>query len=318
MTSLAQGSTATTTRRRHSWAAFILAAGAVVVGTGADPVGATYAGTTNGRLAMGIDYGGNTDVYTVMPDGDGLRRLTAGLTFDACPAYSADGRYIAYCSGAPGGVSEIWVMKANGKQQTQITNTGGRMYWPDFSPGGDRIAFSGFLPGGTTDDVFVIDTDGTGLVRLTTAPGHDQYPAWSPDGSRIAFISGRSGTPQVWIMDADGGNQRQLTFDAPIKGQLPDWSPDGTRIAYSTFDPVLGSDLWVMNADGSNQVQLTSDTDRQIGAAWSPDGTKIAFVNGLPNRYVNVVNADGSGRYVVVAEGFQFVPAWQPRGSRTR
>lgn len=310
-------------RRRGLRRGVALGVAAVVAAAvaGVDPVGATYPGTTNGRLAMGMDRGGNTDVYSVMPNGDGLRRLTTSPDFDACPAYSADGKSIAYCSGdnsSLSGVIEIWTMKANGHKRRKVTDIGGRMTFPDFAPDGESIALSGLLPGATAEDVFVVGTDGTGLTRLTSAAGHDQFPAWSPDGSKITFISARTGTGQVWVMDSDGANQRQLTFDAPLKGQLPDWSPDGTRIAYSTGDPALGSDLWVMNADGSNQVQLTNDADRQIGAAWSPDGTKIAFLNGLPNRFVNVVNADGTGRYVVVAEGLQFVPAWQPRGDRIR
>lgn len=305
-------------RRRFTRLGFSLIVAAATTTAGLDPAAATYPGTTNGRLAMGIQIEGNVDVYSVMPNGDGLRRLTESPSFDACPAYSADGKQIAYCSGdnsSMTGVTEIWVMKQNGKEQRQITHIGGRMTFPDFSPDGTRIAFAGLTPGAASADVFVMNLDGTGLVRLTTNAAADNFPAWSPDGTSIAFVSARTGRAQVWAMDADGTNQRQLTFDAPIKGQLPDWSPDGSKIAYATFDPVLGSDLWVMNADGSNQVQLTNDPDRQVGAAWSPDGKKIAFLN-LPNRYVNVVNADGSGRYVVVQEGLQFVPAWQPRGDR--
>jgi Tol biopolymer transport system component len=303
------------TRRAGVVLALMIMAGFVATG----PVDATYAGTTNGRLAMGIDFGGNTDVYSVNPNGRGLRRLTDNPGFDACPAYSPDGKHITYCGGdnsSSAGVIEIWVMKSNGRKHRQVTHIGGRMTFPDFSPEGNRIVFSGVVPGATTADVYAIDGGGANLVRLTTDAAHDQFPAWSPDGTKITFVSSRTGTPQVWVMDADGSNQKQLTFDAPIKGQLPDWSPDGMKIAYATFDAVLGSDLWVMDANGSNQVQLTSDPDQQIGAAWSPDGTKIAFLNGLPNRYVNVVNADGSGRYVVFSAGLQFVPGWQPRGDR--
>lgn len=281
------------------------------------PANATYPGTTNGRLAFAVDFGGNADVYSVMPDGDGLRRLTYGSNFDACPAYSADGRFIAYCSGVAtaGGVSEIWVMKANGTKQRQVTDIGGRMNFPDFSPEGDRIALSGRTPGATNDDVYVIDTDGTGLVRLTTSAGSDRYPVWSPDGRRIAFVSDRTGVAQIWAMDADGTDQQQLTFDLARKDQVPDWSPDGTRIAYATNDAALGSDIWVMDADGGNQRRVTDDPARQIGTAWSPDGSQIAFLNN-DNRTIHVVNVDGTGMHAVSPGGVQFVAGWQPRGDR--
>lgn len=290
---------------------------ATVLVTGVTPVSATYAGAPEGRLAFAIDFGGNADIYSVLPNGDALRRLTDSPAFDACPSYSADGKRIAYCSGvqAAGGVIEIWVMEANGKRERKLTNIGGRMTFPDFSPDGTRIAFSGRPPGATNEDVFVINSDGIGLASLTSDTGSDRFPVWSPDGSRIAFLSDRTGVAQVWVMDANGGGQRQLTFDPARKDQVPDWSPDGTMISYATNDPTLGSDLWVMDADGTDQRRVTDDAARQLGGAWSPDGTRIAFLN-LEDRTVHVVNADGTGRYAVRPAGVQFVPGWQPSGNR--
>ena len=64
------------------------------------PAHATYPGASNGRIAFGINVGGNTDIYTARPDGQDLRRLTTDPGFDACAAYAADGRRIAYCSGS--------------------------------------------------------------------------------------------------------------------------------------------------------------------------------------------------------------------------
>jgi hypothetical protein len=69
---------------------------------------ATYPGATNGRNAFGMNVNGNTDVYTALPNGNDLRRLTTDPGFDACAAYSADGRRIAYCSGQGGGPVQVW------------------------------------------------------------------------------------------------------------------------------------------------------------------------------------------------------------------
>ncbi len=195
-----------------------------------DEARATYPGTNDGRIAFGMSVNGNADVYSSLPNGNDLRRLTDDPSFDVCAAYSPDGKEIAFCSNRSG-TFEIWAMKQNGTQEHQVTHTGGRMIFPDYSPDGTKIAFSGHLPGGTNEDIFVANADGSGPVQqLTTDPGFDAYPAFSPDGSKIAFISDRSGVEQVWVMDANGANPTQLTTDLNTHDQLPDWSP-GTPMA---------------------------------------------------------------------------------------
>jgi Tol biopolymer transport system component len=277
---------------------------------------ATFPGTADeSRLAFGININGNTDIYTVLRNGEAMHRLTSDPGFDACPSYSADGKQIAWCA-TRDGATEIWVMDHNGHQQQQLTHIGGAAAFPKFAPDGTKVVFNASPPGGgnATNDIFVINLDGTGLTRLTTAPGGNLLAEWSPDGKRIAFESRRTGISQVWVMNADGTDQVELTFDARVKNQLPDWSPDGTQIAFSANDIVTGKpNIWVMNADGTNATQLTTDTGGAIGPAWSPDGRQIAFLS-LTDRFVYVMNADGTGRNVVDPVGVQFVPAWQPLG----
>jgi Tol biopolymer transport system component len=290
----------------------VVALAALLAFTG--PAQATYPGA-NGRLAFGMTVDGNTDVYSVLPNGENLRRLTTNPGFDACPAYSADGRQITWCSGillgSGAGTIEIFKMKANGHDQEQVTHMGGFATFPDFSPDGSKIAFTGRPPGSSNPDVYVINSDGTGLERLTTADGFDGYPAWSPDGSKIVFESARTGVQQVWLMNSDGSNQTQLTFDSVPKDQTPDWSPDGSKIAYTADTNPPGGDIMVMNADGGDQHAITQGP-HDYGPVWSPDGTKLALLD-LATRDVEVINADGSGRYIVHhGPGPQFVPAWQP------
>jgi TolB protein len=270
------------------------------------PAQATYPGR-NGRLVFGSALNGaGPDIYSVRADGHGLRRLTTDPGFDACAAASADGRYVAWCHGP--NPSSVWVMKQNGTGKRQLTDFG---VFPDFSPDGSKVAFTGQPPGAANFDLYVVNIDGSGLTQLTTDPGFDGYPAWSPDGRTIAFNSDRTGIPQVWLMDPDGSHQRQLTFDGLWKDQLPDWRPDGSQIGYVADQvPDSGGDIWLINSDGSDPHPITSGQNL-FGVAWSPDGTKIATVSAL-TRNVNILNADGTGMHALHPPGLQFVPAWQP------
>jgi Tol biopolymer transport system component len=283
---------------------------------------ATYPGATNGRIAFGMNVNGNTDVYTALPNGDDLRRLTTDPGFDACAAYSADGRRIAYCSGAAQfGPVQVWTMKQNGTDKQQVTHMSGPATFPDFSPDGSTIVFTAKPAGSPTRDIYVIGSDGNGLTRLTSGAGNNVYPAFSPDGGKIVFNSNRTGTSQVYVMNADGSGQSQLTFDPQPKDQVSDWSPDGSKIAYladthgisDVVNPSWG-DIWVMNADGSGQHAITSGAS-WYGTAWSPDGSRIATMD-MPSRTIYTLNAaDGSDAQPVHPEGLQFVPGWQPRGT---
>jgi Tol biopolymer transport system component len=283
---------------------------------------ATYRGEANGRLAFGININGNTDVYSVLPDGQDLQRLTTDPGFDACAAYSADGTRIAYCSGQ-GGTIQVWTMNQDGTGKQQVTHMSGRAIFPDFSPDGSKIVFTGQVAGSPTRNIYVINSDGTDLTQLTSGEGDNAYPAFSPNGSKIVFTSDRSGVRQVWLMHADGSHQRQLTFDPQPKDQVPDWSPDGSKIAYladthgvaDVVNPSWG-DIWVMNAAGHNQRQLTSGA-AWYGTAWSPDGTRIATMD-MPSRTIYTIDArDGSDPVAVHPGGLQFVPGWQPLGTGT-
>jgi TolB protein len=213
-------------------------------------------------------------------------------------------------------------MKQNGTDKQQVTHMTGAAIFPDFSPDGGEIAFTAKPAGSPTRDVYVIRSDGTGLTQLTSGEGNNTYSAFSPDGSKIVFDSDRSGTWQVWLMNADGSGQHQLTYDPAPKDQVPDWSPDGSQISYisdthgiaDTVSPSWG-DVWIMNADGSDQHALTHGAT-YYGTAWSPDGTRIATLD-WPSRTVYTIDAatGGDAQAVHPGPGLQFVPGWQPRGT---
>jgi Tol biopolymer transport system component len=263
------------------------------------------------RLAFAIKDATNvSNIYSVRPDGDGLVRLTNTPALDLCPDYSRDGRLITFCSNRSG-TFQIWAMNADGSNVHMVTN-GNRFIFPDYSPDAARIVFSGTASATDVDqNVYVINADGTGLQQLTT-DGNNQFATFSPDGRRIAFTSDRTGVEQVWVMNADGSQQTQVSHSGVREDQVPDWSPDGRKLAFAQGDVGSGR-IWVMNADGSNPVQLTSGPGDDFGTAWSPDGQEIAFVRDFANgdRSVWTMNADGSNQQRLMPIPLtEYVPTW--------
>jgi len=299
-------------RTTISTAAALTLAAATLTATGAH---ASYPGA-NGRLAFGLanTATGQSDVYSILPNGRGLRRLTTYEGQDACATYSPDGHSIAWCTtrGNTHGGADIWVMKQNGTDQRRVTDLGGNVTFPDFSPAGDSLVFAGRPAGFTNPDIWTIGLDGNGLTQLTTSPAMDQFPVYSPDGTKIAFRSNRTGTFQVWVMNADGSDQHLLTTDTSPKDQLPEWSPDGSRIAYAARSLATGLDIWVMNADGTDQHAVMADSGDTYGPAWSPDGTRIAYLDATENT-IETMDTQGGDVRVLFAGGIPSVPAWQPR-----
>ncbi len=261
--------------------------------------------SVRGRIAYSTRYG---DIWVMNADGSGRRRITrsgSGVDFD--PSLSPDGRRIVFRTSrgryAPDihgiGLEGIFVVSVRTHRERQIQPRTGGLF-PAWSPDGRKIAFSG-LPrgGGTLDTIHLVNPNGSGVVDLG-APG--ECATWSPDSSRIAYCSHPGdGNWAVWVMDADGSNQRQLTHPrlippAGANGDYPGaWSPDGSQIAYSS---VIDGDreLFLMNADGSNQRRLTDFRGGDGPAAWLPDG-RIVFSHfsgdeALPHWHL--VNPDGT------------------------
>lgn len=158
---------------------------------------------------------GDLDIYTMRVDGTDVRRLTSTVGYDGGPFFSPDGSLIVYRSWHPETPDEvaeyhtlladglvrpsrmeIWVMRADGSEQRQVTTLGGANFAPYFHPDGRRVIFASnhHDPRSRNFDLYLVNLDGTGLERVTTSPEFDAFPMFSPDGTRLVFASNRYAT----------------------------------------------------------------------------------------------------------------------------
>jgi Tol biopolymer transport system component len=270
--------------------------GAPVFARGGDAAGPPQS------VAFNSTRDGNAEIYLMDPDGSDQTRITIQAGPDVEPDLSPNGQSLVFTSSRSGN-PDIWLLDLRTGALVNLTNTTATEGWARWSPNGQQIAFhsnrdgnfeiyvldlrTGALtrvttyagvdqypewsPNGKTlalrrdMDVWTLDLRTGALTRLTTHPALDQMAAWSPNGRQLAFMSLREGYCSVFVMNADGSEQVNLTPKAPADAanlwcsRAPSWSTNGQRILFMSLRPGTGgsADVFSMAPDGSDVTRLT-------------------------------------------------------------
>jgi TolB protein len=245
--------------------------------------------------------------------------------------------FYAFTGRAPDGSPEIFRVRPDGSSLKQLTNAAGSSYNPSWSPDGTKIVFQSDRHG-QDPEVYVKDlTNGKvsrithtfdGLQRPTWLPD-DRDPSWSPDGSKILFVTwvaneecSEIATSGIYVMDADGSDQKLLVGnDCPFYDS-PEWSPDGSKIAFSSAY-YSSYNIFTINPDGSGLKNLTRyfDSSSNQDFDWSPNGKKIVWGKRTADAETGNIwkmNADGSqkDRLTFHPDAIEDFPVWSPNGRK--
>ena len=228
------------------------------------------------NVAFDTDRDGNWEIYVMGPDGENPTNLTNNPADDTNPAFSPDGTRIAFTSNRPnetGGGQFVYVMNADGSGVRQLSQE-------EFSSGanwshdGNMIAYN-------TDDIYVTKADGSGeSILLVHNDQINRNPVWSPDDSQIAWISGQEGAMDIFVMNADGSNVRQIT-DLHRSLNVK-WTTDGRLFtdSWGWSDQEEFCHNCVVDANGENIEDVGGKGEVQrFLPFWNGNGDRVEIAN---------------------------------------
>jgi Tol biopolymer transport system component len=205
---------------------------------------------------------------------------------------------------------DVFVANADGTDLRQLTTEDGYDAEATFSPAGDRVVFTSTRDGDL--DLYSMAPDGSDVRRLTDRPGYDGGAFFSPDGSQIIWRAHypepgpelddymrllgdgliRPGELEIYVMDADGSNQRQVT-DLGAANFAPYWHPSGEKILFSSnLDDPSGRDfeIFMIDLDGTGLTRITHAEGFDGFPVFSPDGRHLVFASNRNNGGTNDTN----------------------------
>ena len=251
-------------------------------------------------------------LYFVNIDGTGLT-LIEGANGNA--SWSPDDKQIAYIkySGDSRETSDLFLYNIDDKTHTILQANGKDKAWVNFSPNGKQIAYSAY--NGNSTDIYAIDIDGKNNQLLIQ---NGYCPIWSPKGDKITYLSfGKDRSSQIFIANADGNGQKQLTSTVspewwdtgfPRDGNGSQrWTPDGEKIVYVSCENGK-PEIFIMNEDGSNKTRLSDAEFRGENPEVTPDGKYILFTSRRPTNFgtgdaIYIMDLDGKNQRMLYGTG---------------
>ena len=265
-----------------------------------------HRGVFGSKIVFVSTGSGNKEIYSCAFDGYNPQQVTRNHSISLFPAWSADGRYLAYTS-YKNGKPDIFIKNLAEMQETSISQKGLNIT-PAWVPGKFELAATLSFSG--DQEIYLLTGSGKVIKRLTNIRGIDVSPTWSPDGKKFAFVSNRAGSPQIYVQDLSSGKVRRLTYEGSYNTQ-PSWSPQGDKIAYASV--IDGRrNIVVMDLNGQEPLQLTHESGDNEAPSWSPDGSLIVFSSNREGPFrIYVMTSFGTDqRRLLVMTGEQTNPKW--------
>lgn len=265
-----------------------------------------HRGVYGSKIAFVSTGSGNKEIYSCDFDGYNPQQVTRNRSINLSPAWSSDGRYLAYTS-YKNKKPDIFIKDLAEMQETSI-NGKGLNITPAWVPGKFELAATLSFSG--DQEIYLLTGSGKVIKRLTSIRGIDLSPTWSPDGKKFAFVSNRAGSPQIYVQDLASEKVRRLTYEGNYNTQ-PNWSPQSDKIVYASV--VDGRrNIVVMGLDGQEPLQLTGESGDNEAPSWSPDGSLIVFSSNREGPFrLYVMTAFGTDqRRLLVMTGEQTNPKW--------
>jgi Tol biopolymer transport system component len=292
---------------------------AQIIASGALPIRHLSLSADGRRLAY-TTFRTRSNIWSVAPDAkDGAAEGEASPLFEntsirnTFPAFSPDGRRLAFVSYMPGASGTLYLMDSDGRN---LTPTNFSAAFPSWFPEGERIG-SPFRPGRELKySSFDLSTGKqTDLLELTDT----EYVRLSPDGREIAYNSNRGGAINLWLASLETGAQRQLTFDDELIG-FPAWSPDGKVFALQVKRGD-NTHIAVMPREGGAPELITDEPGQSWVYSFAPDGDRLAYA-GQRDYLWNVFWISRTTKerrqltFNTKQNAYVRYPAWSPRGDR--
>lgn len=284
----------------------------------ADEIIARLGGGVSGIAETKIYFvhaaGGTKEIWEMDYDGANQHPVTKLGQISLSPRVSPDNTRLAFTSLGPDGFRVKMYSLLLGRM-VNFQGAGTSSISPAWAPNGKDIAYS--ASGNGDFDIWISDVNGSLGRKVTNFKGPDMSPVFNPrTGGQLAWISGRTGLPQLYTMEADGSGVSRLTDTGYVSA--PSWSPNGQFLAFGwnrKYGPGApgGQDIYIMEIASKKWLQLTHDGGQCDFPSWSPDGRHIVYANSPDGRVEHMriwtMLADGTDRRALTGPGND-MPNW--------